>query len=134
MAWTTPITWSTAQIVTATELNEQVRDNENFLYDSLNLVTVGTTSNILNTAYQNTTGVMKYVSVQAYATTGTAIMAFYVGTTSPPTQKISAIQWVSPAVNDIGTIAGMVPPNYYYTASTQNFNLNFWVEYNLHAT
>ena len=31
MAWTAPATWSTGQIVTAAELNEQVRDNEIYL-------------------------------------------------------------------------------------------------------
>ncbi|MFQ3536758.1 MAG: hypothetical protein SNJ58_12870 [Aggregatilineales bacterium] len=31
MTWTTPTTWSAAQVVTATQLNEQLRDNLNYL-------------------------------------------------------------------------------------------------------
>lgn len=33
MAWTTPRTWTTNELVTAAMLNEQVRDNENYLKD-----------------------------------------------------------------------------------------------------
>jgi hypothetical protein len=35
MAWTTPRTWTTGETVTAAMLNEQVRDNENYLYGLL---------------------------------------------------------------------------------------------------
>ena len=31
MAWTAPRTWSTGEIVTAAQLNEQIRDNMNML-------------------------------------------------------------------------------------------------------
>ncbi|PJF30840.1 MAG: hypothetical protein CUN51_06550 [Candidatus Thermofonsia Clade 1 bacterium] len=31
MPWTTPTTWVSAQVVTATQLNEQLRDNMNYL-------------------------------------------------------------------------------------------------------
>jgi len=31
MAWTTPITWTTGQVVTAAQLNTHIRDNETFL-------------------------------------------------------------------------------------------------------
>ena len=37
MPWTTPRTWTTSQLVTANELNTDVRDNENYLYDRKNL-------------------------------------------------------------------------------------------------
>lgn len=33
MAWTTPKTWNDGDVLTAAELNEQVRDNLNFLFD-----------------------------------------------------------------------------------------------------
>lgn len=33
MAWNTPITWATNQLVTATDLNGQVRDNLNYLFN-----------------------------------------------------------------------------------------------------
>ena len=32
MAWTTPITWTNSAVVGATEMNEQIRDNMNFLF------------------------------------------------------------------------------------------------------
>lgn len=31
MTWTTPVTWATNQLVTAANMNEQVRDNLNYL-------------------------------------------------------------------------------------------------------
>mgnify|MGYP003422360300 CR=1 FL=1 len=31
MAWTTPITWTAGQVVDEDDLNEQIRDNMNFL-------------------------------------------------------------------------------------------------------
>jgi hypothetical protein len=31
MAWTTPVTWATNQLVAAGDLNAQIRDNENYL-------------------------------------------------------------------------------------------------------
>jgi hypothetical protein len=31
MAWTTPRTWVTGEVVSAAQLNEQIRDNENFI-------------------------------------------------------------------------------------------------------
>lgn len=34
MPWTTPRTWATGEVVTAAMLNQQVRDNHNFLYDA----------------------------------------------------------------------------------------------------
>lgn len=33
MAWTTPVTWTTNQLVTAADLNAQVRDNLNYLFN-----------------------------------------------------------------------------------------------------
>lgn len=42
MAWTTPLTWTVGQVVTAAQLNQQIRDNENFLFAVPNFV--GTTA------------------------------------------------------------------------------------------
>jgi len=33
VAWTTPISWVTGSVVTAAQLNQQLRDNLNFLFD-----------------------------------------------------------------------------------------------------
>lgn len=44
MAWTTPATWTAGQIVNASDLNTQIRDNENYLLNGIaraNLVRVG---------------------------------------------------------------------------------------------
>lgn len=41
MAWTTPRTWTTSELVTAAMLNEQVRDNSNYLQAALENVTTG---------------------------------------------------------------------------------------------
>ena len=36
MAWTTPATWSSNQVVTAAQLNTHIRDNENYLLSRAN--------------------------------------------------------------------------------------------------
>lgn len=41
MTWTTPRTWVTSELVTAAMLNEQVRDNANYLAATLENVTTG---------------------------------------------------------------------------------------------
>ena len=39
MSWTTPRTWTTGELVTAAQLNEQMRDNETYLKDQFNIST-----------------------------------------------------------------------------------------------
>lgn len=41
MAWTTPRTWTTGELVTAAMMNEQLRDNENYLKDAVANTTTG---------------------------------------------------------------------------------------------
>ena len=38
--WTSPATWADGSVVTAAQLNEQIRDNEQFLYDAINSIVV----------------------------------------------------------------------------------------------
>lgn len=56
MAWTTPKTWSDGSSLTAAELNEQVRDNEQWLKDLLTLynMTSSTTAKSIKPALAGT--------------------------------------------------------------------------------
>jgi hypothetical protein len=54
MAWTTPRTWATLEQVTATYLNQQLRDNMDYLFDRpRSIVTVrnGTNINVVSTSF-----------------------------------------------------------------------------------
>ena len=46
MAWTSPRTWQTGQLVTASNLNTDLRDNLNYLYNRTNLDTAVTTATL----------------------------------------------------------------------------------------
>jgi hypothetical protein len=64
MAWTTPVTWATNQLVTAADLNTQVRDNLGYLLNGRPY------SNPLSTGQYGTTSTT-YVDVDATAFTST---------------------------------------------------------------
>jgi hypothetical protein len=56
MAWTPPRTWTTSQLVTAADLNTDLRDNLNYLYDRANTDTAAVTGLIStnSTSYTQT--------------------------------------------------------------------------------
>lgn len=72
-SWTTPRTWATSEIVTAAQLNEQVRDNTLNLYDnSVRIVSKGTaTSDKTVTATTEATA-STIVSAVAFTPNGTS--------------------------------------------------------------
>ena len=137
MAWTAPATWSTGQIVTAAELNEQVRDNEIYLKaeaDRLDAQTFTSTAKVFNTIYQNTTSQIRFVGVvvecdnQGYAT-------FRTNSASPPTTLVGAVMLTTVTSTDRirGTMTAIVFPDWYYTVSSAGGTptLNLWNEWGL---
>ncbi len=125
MAWTAPATWSTGQIVTATELNEQIRDNETYLkgqtdrLDSQSqTVLAGSTDRLSNTTYQNTTG--KYMLVITRANTPNGLgnsvgLTAYCNSSSPLTSVIA--ESTAYSTNSTGPevcITFPVPVSWYY--------------------
>jgi hypothetical protein len=94
MAYTTPATFSTGQIVTAAQLNEQIRDNMTYVHDVVYTVSQSTTSQTIDTVYQNTTGKIQInsMSVLFQVPAGNAYsIQILCGTTNPPTNLVQYI-------------------------------------------
>jgi hypothetical protein len=49
--WTTPITWTAASVVTAAQMNAEIRDHANFLKGSIDTLTNGTTADTGDSTY-----------------------------------------------------------------------------------
>lgn len=136
MAYTTPATWSTGQVVTASQLNEQIRDNIGFLYGALsysstiNYVQSFTgTTRLLDTVYQNTTPRLMFcaITVTGSSTNG-GITDSWIGTTN--TTDILVDQCYAQINLDTSyTTRFYIPPSYYYKHDAQiNAHLLAWTE------
>ena len=123
MAWTTPMTWSTGAVVTAPQLNEQVRDNENYLYNALYTLTqtkYATTTRLLSTNYQNTTSKIMFVYCSVRIDGGSPnsmAMSFGTESTSPPTSILGPKIQGSGTTDIAATVTFAVPSSYYYIVS-----------------
>ena len=110
MVWTTPITWSTGQVVTAPQLNEQVRDNLTYIMSTAQ----ATTAKILDTIYQNTTGVPLMVSVYiSNATYGEQILVQN-GSTASTSLLVANFPCLAGDGYSRGSVFFIVPPSIYY--------------------
>lgn len=82
MAWTTPRTWTVGEVVTAAELNEQIRDNVGYLYDRA------------VTGIVNSGGTIIGGSRYTVSHTGTGAYTVSFGTAFPvPPAVIPAVTW-----------------------------------------
>ena len=71
MAWTTPITFTTGNVLTAAQMNTNVRDNTNYLFDQpMALVT-----NSANISIPNTTVTSPNIATTVYSSPGITIGA-----------------------------------------------------------
>ena len=124
MAWTTPITWSTGQIVTGIQLNEQVRDNESYLktevdkIDDISFVSHTATTRALATNYQASTKI-RFVTAHVTGTVnaGVPAMAAYIGSTSPAATYVrgQGAEHIEATNEAKGISIGfIVPPTWYY--------------------
>lgn len=144
MAYTSPSTWSTGQVVTATQLNEQIRDNMTYVHDgfvafSQNLYD-STTRLLDGTVYQNTTGKLMIINATFQLTISSgnpnSVVAFYCGTSSPPTTNPIAYPALQSASITFAFYASIpitvyVPPNYYYRVASTTTTIGLvynWVE------
>jgi len=130
MAWTTPITWTTGYVATASDLNTHIRDNEDYLKteaDTINLVEQFQPARAFDTIYQNTTGKIMCICVCAgNVNTRTRILT---GSTSPPIASTSSVLHVGVTYYDSQTF--FVATDFYYTASS-NATLRLWTEWEVH--
>ncbi len=122
MSWTT--TFSTGQIVTATELNTLSPT-----------MAQNTTNKVAFTGYQNTTGKPLFVNIGATASaTNVALYAaIWVNSTSPATGNDAVAIMNLPAIaGDYSriTLSCVVPQDFYYTfqPSPTTPTMNCWTE------
>ncbi len=132
MAWTTPLTWSTGYLATASDLNTHIRDNEDYLKtkaDKLNLLSQSQPARTVSTAsiYQNTTG--KIIGVCVCAGNVANTLSILCGSTNPPTTSTS--RFYTSGVSDYQSTTFFVPPDFYYTASSALTTFR-WTEWSVH--
>lgn len=126
MSWTEPRTWVTGEIVTAAQLNEQVRDNMDYVHDALPSNTQTVTSNVLGTVYQNTSSAMRFVTVtvsQVVANAGqSAKNVAYVKSTSSPDTEVAELysEYSSCIVSHRLSMTFCVPAGYYYKVTDED--------------
>ena len=88
-AFTAPRTWTTGELVTAAQMNEQVKDNEVYLKTEVDRLGPGVPSShatTLGTQYQNTSGKAVLLITKIYlSSSGTGANAVATFTTGPDT-------------------------------------------------
>jgi len=143
MAWTAPATWTTGQVVTAAELNEQIKDNETYLKgqtDRLDNVaqSVVTGSRAFNTSYQNTSGKAMLVTVSGSVATGAGNNIFISASTddnaTPSTVVCSSRAFADAVGYGTATITFVVLAGNYYRVVYSSVGaavVNRWTEWTL---
>lgn len=137
MAWTTPRTWVTGELVTAALGNTHWRDNLDYLKteaDKHNDVSHAEPARALTTIYQNASGKLRLVAVTVAFTASTAGQAVAdIGSGTPPGTTILFI--THDAGNpgaDSGSMTFMVPANWYYRVRpVSTVALSEWSEWDL---
>ncbi len=142
MAWTTPRTWVTGELVTAAIMNTHVRDNEDYLKtetDKLDDVTQAQPARVLGTVYQNTSGKIRMVTVAVSITTNASSLtaSAYCAATDPPSgtpvAEVGLENFVATNIVLHGSMSFGVPLNYYYSVtSAVGIALQRWTEWDLH--
>jgi hypothetical protein len=90
MAWTTPKTWNTNDLVTATDLNQQLSGNLNHLYSLSNTANAGDLSNILN--YSTSPVQLSSISV-SLTTVGRPVLLVFSASVKTPSGWNTNFQW-----------------------------------------
>jgi len=143
MAFTAYRTWSAATL-TAAQMNEQVRDNGNYLKTEVDKLDDcvqqdGTTvayaspagTRAKSTVYQNTSGKTRIVNIVVQGAAVDDTLGVYCENANPPT--IMVAHWTTSGANPVGTVTFVVPNNYYYKANEDvaTITLGEWTEWDL---
>ena len=144
MGFTAYRTWVAAETVDEDHMNEQVRDNGNYLKDEADKHTTctmrdGTTvayaspsgTRVKDTVYQNTSGKIRLVAVAAAGAADADTLQLLVGVANPPTISMGNI--VATAADRGGTTTFFVPPSYYYKANeaVATMTIASWTEWDI---
>jgi hypothetical protein len=139
MAYTTPATWSTGQIVVASQLNEQIRDNMTYVHDALSTgsqtlcftPSTGSITRTHSTIYQNTTSKIRFVCVVTSPSSGGQWNAISDTATSPTIVVAS-----NGIESGYSPMTFIVLPSYYYelvcVPGGATGGLARWVEWDIH--
>jgi hypothetical protein len=140
MGWTAPRTWVVGEVVTAAQMNEQVRDNELYLkgetdkLDDVSQTYAGGTKT-LDTIYQNSTKIRLVGITITVTTDAQEYVRVLVGSGTPPTTEIMYIGAIA-ANSGGGYWPGtfIVLPNYYYKieVAVGTPTIGNWYEWDLH--
>lgn len=114
MAWTTPATWTTNQLVSASDLNAQIRDNMSFLFNGQSVSSV-----VRNGTYSTTSN--SFVDVDAVnliltltVTTGRVlIVAYGQAACSNTASAYTDVDIILDSLTRAGNTTGLfnIPPN-----------------------
>lgn len=139
MAWTTPATFTSGQILTAAQMNTNVRDNTNALYDSVKRLAYDDTATFVNSTASLTGGndvfdditftaagsttyrVEVYLPYVATASNGGASLSIYL--TDGGNNSISFLGYVGTGTGSYGAL-NPVYAIYYYTPTSGSKTLN----------
>lgn len=132
MAWTTPRTWVTGEIVTAAIMNQQVRDNESALLGYFDDVSQDQPTRALDTVYQNTSSKIRIVTVCCILAEDDQVNV-YCDENASPTTLLGGIENEASATADLA-ITFVVKPNYYYKATSfaGSPSIRKWTEWDWH--
>ena len=139
MGWTAGADVSTGDLITAAQWNNYLGATGSLEYlktetDKLDDVTHSEPSRALGTIYQNTSGKLRFVTVQIYADQSGSVKA-EIGSASPPTIVVGQIGEDSIDADIIyAAISFIVPLAWYYRIVTLlgSPTLQDWHEWDLH--
>jgi len=136
MAWVAGADVSTGQLITAAQWNNYMGTSGSLTYlkgqtDRLDNLTHSEPSRALDTIYHNTTGKIKFVTLQVFCS-GTESVKIFVGSATPPTTFLGYISTNGDIVNLMATFP--VLPDYYYKAEifAGAPTIQEWHEWDLH--
>ena len=142
MGWTTPRTWSAAEIVDEDHLNEQIRDNTVYLKTEADkhddcVMRDGTTvvyaapsgARVKDGIYQNTSGKTRFVALYVTGAAADDECTVYVENDSTP--AVAATGVVADTNSYGSSCFFLVPSNWYYQAyeTTATITISSWVEW-----
>ena len=142
MAWTTPSTRVTGDLVTAAVWNAEIYYNQGYIYDEL-ISTPATVSAptraIDGTVYQCGSDHWRLATISVNNTasgSGNRELIAYCDSTDPPTTIVARLGFNGHDYSDAGswyfTMSFCVTQSFYYTISSTGVTKAYWYEWELH--
>ena len=135
MAWQAPRTWVVGELVTAAMMNQDVRDNTNYLKTAIETVTVTERGYAMATNYQNTTDKVVICCVSAdVGAIGLDTLLGKIGVASPAATVVAQARADGSNEPRYIQITFVIPVNYFYRLDdgAGDFAIVEWIEYEMH--